>query len=149
MNPMDGMAQQMTWAGSNTAYNLGFIPQDKLNWKPAPTANSALEIINHALLAIKGMTPVLGGGQFAPPQSAPVTTLKDAQEQIRGAAEQYAAALRRLTPQDLERKIDLPFGSFTLAQAAGMPVVDLIHHHGQIAYIQTLLGDTESHFEGM
>jgi hypothetical protein len=149
MNPMDGMAQQMTWAGGNTAYNLGFIPQDKLNWKPAPTANSALEIINHSLPFIKGMIPVLAGKEFAPPHAAPVTNLKDAQEQIRSAAGEYAAALRRLTPADLERTVQLPFGSFPLAQAASMPLVDLIHHHGQIAYIQTMLGDTESHFEGM
>lgn len=149
MNPMEGMARQMSWAGSNTAYNLGFIPQDKLNWKPAPTANSALDIINHTLPFITGMTPVLSGGAFAPPQTPPVTTLKDAQEQIKSAAEGYAAALRRLTPQDLERQITLPFGSFPLGQAASMPLIDLIHHHGQIAYIQTMLGDTESHFEGM
>ena len=25
-------------------------------------------------------------------------------------------------------------------------VIDAVHHHGQIAYIQTLLGDKESHF---
>ena len=149
MNPMEGMAQQMVWAGGNTAYNLGFIAQDKLNWKPAPTANSALEIINHELPFIRGMVPVLSGKEFAPPHTAPVTTLKDAQEQIRSAAQEYAAALRRLTPADLERTVHLPFGSFPLAQAASMPLVDLIHHHGQIAYIQTMLGDTESHFEGM
>lgn len=149
MNPMEGMAQQMMWAGRNTAYNLGFIPQDKLNWKPAPTANSAFEIISHAEGFIKAMTPVLGGKEFAPPQFAPVTSLKDGQERIASCAEQYAAALRRLTPEELGRTVNLPFGSFPLAQAVSMPLVDLIHHHGQIAYLQTMLGDTESHFEGM
>ena len=43
------------------------------------------------------------------------------------------------------KTLKLPFGEFPLSQAVSMPVVDLIHHHGQIAYIQTLLGDTEDH----
>ena len=66
MNPMEGMARQMNWVGRNTAHNLGFIPADKLNWKPAPTANSALEIIGHVVGFIKAMRPVLDGQPFAP-----------------------------------------------------------------------------------
>jgi uncharacterized damage-inducible protein DinB len=146
INPMEGMAKQVIWMGQNTAHNLEFIPDDKLNWKPAPTANSALEIINHTAGALHGMLPVLSGGEYASPQFTPATNRKEAQELITSSVEQYAAALRRLTPQDLARTVQLPFGSFPLAMAASMPAVDVIHHHGQISYIQTILGDTESHF---
>jgi hypothetical protein len=149
MNPMEGPAQQMSWAGRNTAHNLGFIPEDRLAWKPAPTACSALEIINHAAGYITGMLPVLSGGEFASSQFSPANNLKEAQELITSRAEEYAAALRRLSPADLGRTVNLPYGSFPLAQAAVMPVVDLIHHHGQICYIQMLLGDTEDHFVAM
>lgn len=145
MNPMEMMARQMEWVGRNTAYNLGFIPADKLNWKPAPTAHSALEVIGHVAGFIKAMRPVLDGGQFSPPDFTPPTTLQAAQELITSSAEDYAGGLQRLKPEDLGRSVKLPFGEFPLGRAAGMPVVDLIHHHGQIAYIQTLLGDTESH----
>ena len=145
MNPMEGMANQMSWIGRNTAHNLGFIPQDKLNWKPAPTAKSALEVVAHVTGFIKAMQPVLSGGEFKPPQFQTPTSLKEAQDRVTACTEEYAAALNRLTPEQLGRTIHLPFGPFPLAQAAGMPVVDLIHHHGQIAYIQTLLGDTEDH----
>ena len=146
MNPMEGMARQAEWVGRNIAHNLGFIPPEKLNWKPAPTAKSALEAINHVAGFVAAMTPVLGGGQFAPPQTPPASSLKEAQDLVTSSARAYAAALRKLTLEDLGRSIDLPFGSFPMSQAASMPVVDLIHHHGQIAYIQTLLGDTEDHF---
>jgi uncharacterized damage-inducible protein DinB len=146
MNPMQGMARQMEWVARNTAHNLSFIPADKLNWRPAPTAKSALEVINHVVGYIKAMTPVLGGGAFTPSHTAPATNLQAAQELLITTAREYADALERLTVADLSRTIDLPFGSFPLSQAASMPVVDLIHHHGQIAYIQTLLGDAEDHF---
>ncbi len=145
MNPMEAMATQMDWIGRNTAYNLGFIAEDKLNWKPAPTASSAYEVIAHVVHFIQGMRPVLKGGEFAPPQITPPATRKAAQDLITSATQEYAAALRQLTPADLGRTVQLPFGEFSLAQAAGMPVMDMIHHHGQIAYIQTILGDTESH----
>jgi uncharacterized damage-inducible protein DinB len=145
MNPMEGMAQQMNWVARNTAHNLGFIPKEKLTWKPAPTSKSALEIISHTAGFIHAMTPVLTGGEFKPPQFPTLTSLEEAQNLITSCTETYAAALARLTPADLGRTVQLPFGPFPLARAASMPVVDLIHHHGQIAYIQTLLGDTEDH----
>jgi uncharacterized damage-inducible protein DinB len=145
MNPMEGMARQMQWVGRNTAHNLGFIPADKLSWKPAPTANSALEIIGHVAGFIQAMRPVLEGGQFGAPQFTPPTTLQQAQDLITSSAEDYAGALQRLTPEALGKTVQLPFGEFPMSQAVTMPIVDLIHHHGQIAYIQTLLGDTESH----
>ena len=30
--------------------------------------------------------------------------------------------------------------------AIELPVTDMTHHHGQITFIEILLGDTESHF---
>ena len=145
MNPMEGMARQMNWVAQNTAYNLGYIPQEKLSWKPAPAAKSALEVIGHVAGFIEAMTPVLSGGEFRPPQVEMPESLEEAQDLITSCTEEYVAVLQRLTPADLGRTVQLPFGSFPLAQAAGMPFVDLTHHHGQIAYIQTLLGDTEDH----
>jgi hypothetical protein len=65
---------------------------------------------------------------------------------IRNATGTYVQALLGLDPARLGETVELPFGTFPLARAASMPAFDLIHHHGQIAYIQTLLGDEESHF---
>jgi hypothetical protein len=145
MNPMEGMAQQMSWVARNTAYNLGFLPKEKLTWKPAPSAKSALEIIGHTAGFIDAMTPVLSGGEFRAPEIEVPESLEEAQDLITECTEEYAAVLAQLSPADLGRTVQLPFGSFPLARAASMPVVDLIHHHGQIAYLQTLLGDSEDH----
>jgi uncharacterized damage-inducible protein DinB len=149
MSMMEAMAGQVQWAGSNLAYNLKFIPEDKLNWKPAPEALSALEIVNHVAQPLIGMRSYLDGGEFKA-DFEPATDLKSAQELVRSASAAYAEKLRSLAPQDLEGTIQMPFGGeWPKARAATLPVIDLTHHHGQIVYIQSLLGDTESHFEEM
>jgi hypothetical protein len=149
MHPLEGPAKQMEWAASNTAYNLGFIPEDKLGWKPAPTAKSALEITNHVCGFILGMIPVARDGAWQDPQFTPATDLKSAQDLLSQAGEGYGAALRTVDPSRLAGETSLPFGTFPTSQALTMPIVDMLHHHGQIAYIQTLLGDEEMHFQGM
>ena len=67
----------------------------------------------------------------------------------RSAARKFTARLtrRQVDPARLGDTIELPFGTFSLGQCSGFPPFDLMHHHGQIAYIQTLLGDQEDHFQ--
>ena len=55
--------------------------------------------------------------------------------------------VRQVDPNRMGEMIELPFGTFPLAQCCGFPPFDVMHHHGQIAYIQTLLGDGEDHFD--
>lgn len=147
MNPLEALAGQAEFVARNLAYNLEFIPADKLAWKPAPTAKSALEVVTHTAGAFRGMQPVLSGGSFAVPDFPPATTLTAAKDLIISAATDYAAALRQVNPEDLGKIVNLPYGSFPLARVATFPVFDVMHHHGQIAYIQTLLGDSEDHFD--
>jgi hypothetical protein len=147
MHPLDGLARMTEFAGNNLAYNLEFIPADKLAWKPAPGAKSALEIIQHVTGALTAMRPVLTGGAFTRRQIPAPTDCRSAQEMLRSATREYAAALRQVDPGRLGDTVDLPMGSFPLAQCSGFPSFDVMHHHGQIAYIQTLLGDQEDHFQ--
>lgn len=146
MHPLHGLAQQARWASSDLAHNLEFIPADKLDWKPAPTAKSVLEIVAHLTGFMKIMVGVLHGEPWQPPASAPAANVGEAQELLRTLGQEYAAALEQVAPETLGTPMVLPFGTFPTAQAASMPVVELIHHRGQILYIQTLLGDTEDHF---
>lgn len=147
MHPLETLAGLAKFGTGNTAYNLKFIPEDRLAWKPAPTAKSAYEIIAHIAGVLDCMRPVLEGQPWAPPQERIPTSLDEAQTMLTAAGEAYAAALTRVPPQDLGKVVTV-WGAYSvpLARAASMPVVDLIHHHGQIAYLQTLLGDEEMHF---
>jgi uncharacterized damage-inducible protein DinB len=146
MSPLESLVNQAQWAGNDLAYNLQFIPAEKLNWKPSPTAKSALEIANHTAGALEAMRPVLQGGSWQRPEFTPATDLAAAQALLRKTTQAYVEALKKVSPADLERKIELPFGTFPLAQCCAFPVIDLIHHRGQIAYLQTIHGDTEDHF---
>jgi uncharacterized damage-inducible protein DinB len=146
MSPLEVLARQLNWAGPDTAYNLGKIPEDRMDWKPAPTAKSALEIVNHVAGFTLSMVPVLSGEEWAPPRFQPATSREEAQELIRTSAAQYAEALKNASPETLARTIQLPMGPIPLREAINYPVVDLIHHRGQICYLQTLLGDEEDHF---
>lgn len=144
--PLDNVAYQIEWAGSNMAYNLGFIPADKLDWKPAPEAGSALDVALHAAGAVGGLKSMMTGE--APPELAKPATLEAAQELVKRVTAEYAQWLRGITAEKAAEPFDskimgvMPFGRFAM-----VPAIDFLHHHGQIAYIQTLLGDTESHFE--
>lgn len=147
MDYLDTIAGQARFAATNIAYNLDYIPADKFDWKPAPTANSALEIINHVLAVFKRMEPILAGGEMSSEPATLATNAADAKQLLLAAVEKYVAALRAVPPESLSKPVTLRFGTLPLARVAGMPILDLVHHHGQIAYIQELLGDTETHFD--
>lgn len=147
MHPLESVAGMAEFAGKNIAHHLGFIADDKLGWKPEPTAKSALEIVQHIGYFAIGMAGVLEGGEFAPGSEETPANREAAQQVILSASSRYAAALRTVDMARFGTTVDLPFGSFPFAMAATMPAFDMIHHHGQIAYIETLLGDTEDHFD--
>src|SRR5438270_10212180 len=85
MHPLDGLARMTEFAGNNLAYNLQFIPADKLGWKPAPGAKSALEIVQHVTGALNSLRPILTGGAYSGGEIPLPTDCKSAQELVRNA----------------------------------------------------------------
>jgi hypothetical protein len=146
-HPLDGLAGQVEFFSANLAHNLDFIPDDKLDWKPAPEANSAMEIVRHVLMAQGSLGAMLASGD---PKSATIAepkTRDEAKQALKESAQSYTTLIRSLEPGTLHELVDMGFAKLPKAFVAGMAAADTIHHHGQIAYIQTLLGDTESHFD--
>jgi hypothetical protein len=142
---MEGVAQLAEWAGPDLAYNLDFIPDDRLNWKPAPESKSALECAAEAAFFMKSMIPVLAGAEWTRADHAPASK-PEVQETLRAASKEYATALRAIPVERLAEMVSMPFGDMPLGQVAGFPVIDVIHHRGQVCYLQTMLGDKENHF---
>jgi uncharacterized damage-inducible protein DinB len=147
MQKMKQLAEDLNWAAKNLAYNLDFIPDDKLNWKPAPTANSALEIVGHLLEVYGHFGKDLDGASFSPDKAQTPTSRDEAKIKLVAAAEEYSYKLLALSPDEMNRPVTMPFGELPLGFVASIPITDTIHHHGQIAYIQSLLGDEEAHFD--
>lgn len=146
-HPLDGLAGQVEFFSANLAHNLDFIPDDKLDWKPAPTANSAMEIAQHLLSAQGRISALLTGKNPDEAEIANPQTRDEAKQALVASAQAYAAMLRGIDPATLQEMMDMGIAKLPRAIVAGMAVADTIHHHGQIAYLQTLIGDTESHFD--
>ena len=150
---MEVLAGQVDWGAKNLAFNLDFIPDDKLSWKPAPTANSALGIVGHMVMAYTGIgasikSALAGEKVEMGSHDAPTFSTRDeAKTALLAAAQNFAQVVRTIPADRLGEKVDIGFGIFPLSFIAGMGAIDTIHHHGQIAYIQMLLGDEESHFD--
>jgi hypothetical protein len=145
MHPMDGVAKVAEWAGPDLAHNLDFIPADRLGWKPTPDSKSTLECAAEAAILMKSMIPVLAGAEWTSPDYTPPSKV-EVQEMLRAGAKEYAEALRAIPPDRLAEVVSTPFGDMPLGQLATFPVIDVIHHRGQIRYLQTMLGDKENHF---
>jgi hypothetical protein len=141
-------AWMLRYGARSLAFNLGFIPPDRLDWKPEPGAKSALEIAREVVGGIRMYRPILSGGEWDPTTAyPPIATLDEARSLLADAAEEYAAALEAAGPE-LNRLVNIAGGPLRAPRAVLFPVMDLFHHHGQICYLQTLLGDREQHWDG-
>ncbi len=145
MHPFQMTARQLSWAANSIALNLDFIPDDKLRFKPAATAPSALEIVDHLLQVFHRMTPFVGGFESVDEAPQPVRNREDAKARLIEAAEKYRAMLLDLKAEQLEENVEWRTGTMPRRAIALMPVNDIVHHNGQIAYIQMLLGDEATH----
>ncbi|HEY0074165.1 MAG TPA: DinB family protein [Abditibacteriaceae bacterium] len=141
--PLELIDGQIDWAHKNINNNLDFIPDDKLNWKPAPEAKSILEIINHATNTVHTFTHCLTGSHKHDLEGA--TNREEAKALMTRVVQAHQKAVSALKPEELEQIVSTPVGELPKGFVAGLPVIELVNHHGQITYIQSLLGDSESH----
>lgn len=146
MTTPEMQADYVAFTARNLAHNLDFIPEEKIDWKPEPKAKSALEIINHVAQNMTGALGLISTGEWNS-EYQPATDRAGAKVAILQTMNAYADKLRTLTEADLAADANTPMGVFPLRSFVEMTVFDPIHHHGQIAYIQTLLGDDETHLD--
>lgn len=141
--PLELIASQLDWAHKNINNNLDFFAEDKLAWKPAPEAKSVLEIINHAAGTVHSFTSAIAGQTKT---ELPLATDREgAKALVTQVISAHQKTLQALTPEAMEQTVTTPVGELPKGLAAGLPVVEMVNHHGQITYIQSLMGDIESH----
>jgi len=145
MEKIEVLISMAEWGAQNVVYNLDFIPDDKLQWRPAPDAQSALEIAHEIASSVRGASILMQTGERGDALPQPQTR-EEAKAAILAATETYANALRSLTDEQLNSTVQFPFAEMPMEFAMRVPLTEILHHHGQIAYIQLLLGDTQSHF---
>ena len=144
MTPIDLTAALLDWANKNICNNIDFMPDDKMSWKPEPTSKSPYEIIGHMVNTVETMTTGIKGTDK---RDLPTPTSKDqAKSLVNEVIQNHVSCIKSLSDEQLKGKVTLgPLGEFPMTMAAGLPVVECINHHGQLTYIETLLGDEESH----
>jgi hypothetical protein len=156
MADLTSVARVVRWGSESLAFNLSCLPADKLDWKPNPESKSAFEVTGEALGVIRMMTgliqkghferpPGASGGEGGPMQYPKPADLADARRQVKEAGEAFAAALDGAGPE-LDKPVETPFGTMLASRCVLWAMIDLIHHHGQVSYIQSLLGDKDQHF---
>ncbi len=132
---------------------FSFIPKEKRDWKPADPSRNALEILNHAAYWTLYFTRILRGEGPWPvseeewPRSTQAT--QDGEKAQRLAEEggkEFVEAVKKLSPEDLKREVELPWGKETFGQVIWDNYWHLSYHEGQLNYLQTMLGDTEHHW---
>jgi hypothetical protein len=144
---MKDAVDMIRWAGQDFVFNLEAIPEDKLDWKPSPEAKSALQMAGEVATVAGNTIPVLQGGGWSPTPMAVPGSLAEARALVLENVEAFAAAMEAADPATLQRVLTLPFGSFRTDRFVLFPLIELIHHRGQLAYIQSLLGDAEVRFD--
>ena len=68
-------------------------------------------------------------------------TLEACEEAGKANLEAMKAAIIAFPESDMDVRIDLPWGNYSLTEVMGFPAWNMIYHFGQINYIQTLYGD--------
>lgn len=152
MEPFKTIIGLTRWISENLAYNLDHVPDDKLHWKPEPTALSAATVVVHVTYSVINLHATLEGREYTKVEFEEVSasqTREELKKNLLDATTAFISTLEGYGPQDLEGDVQMPWGPFPRARCITTPMVELIHHHGQIAYLQTLWGDTESHFKEM
>ena len=140
---MEPIIMLLGWAERNINNNLDFVPDDKLNWKPAPEAKSVLEIINHMTGTVNAFTTAMK--KTTKTDLTPVTNRDEAKARVSQVMQAHVAFISGLSTAQLDETVSTPVGELPARVAAALPVVETINHHGQITYIQEMLGDSESH----
>ena len=147
MEELQSAARMLRWIVANFIHNLSFIPEDRLHWKPEPGVKSPLEIAGEVVAGQRAMLPVFTGGEWIQAPFPQPQSFAEAKQMLLEVLEEYVAALESAEPAQLDRMVTLFNFPVFAPRAVLLPVIDANHHHGQITYIQTLLGDGEYHFD--
>jgi hypothetical protein len=133
---------------------LDNTPEDRINWSPAESARTPIQIVAHSAFALGYISDMLKGTPYPAPTTADADTnfleLEKAyvnREDVLGLLDvnyhKMVNTLHSIKPGDLDKPIDLPFGMppIPLQYAIGVGAMHTRTHTAQIEYLQTIYGD--------
>jgi hypothetical protein len=157
MTFQERIARQTTNAGEALFQSARAMPEDKLDWKPADDARTALDIVRECAYTPAGLPGLLAGNGTDPAfleefgrlaaEARTWTTLEAVEAGYRKNIETALGAIRACPDEALDQVYPVPFGAGRLTgeQIVMMCYWNMVYHMGQINYIQTQYGDREMH----
>jgi len=138
---------------------FSFVPDDKLDWTPAPTAKSAIRIAAHTALYPARFAGMISNRKLPSHDNleawlaqrnaaeVAITSREEVEMIFRKGTDQVLAALESLTPEEIEMTLDSGFGwSVPMTWLMNLSGIHAIAHAAQIDYLQTCWDDQEVHF---
>lgn len=133
------------------------LPADKLDWKPAPESRSALSMLQEVAQDPRDLAKLFNGHEVAGAGSdeyldrlqrerSEWTTLLECERVLEFNLGLLTKALRAFPSERLSEPVTEPWGyETTFLELMMYQYWNTVWHTGQIAYIQTLLGDRQSY----
>lgn len=96
---IDQARKRLVWA-------LGHVPDDRLEWSPAPTAKNALQIVAHIVESNSFFASALA--ETTASEAAEVTDRRDATDRLNATADALIEAITALPDERLDATISTP-----------------------------------------
>lgn len=148
MSETSALSGAITKARERLLWTLGHVADDKLDWSPAPTAHTTLQIVGHLVSANTFFTAAITGTPSAGlGDQDPVFAGRDeAVAAINASFDALVAAVDGLTDERMETPVPTPMGEATVGFFVRLTPAHTFMHCGQIEYIQACYGDTDFHW---
>ena len=140
------MAKGFTMHGAEMlCKDVGYIPSDKLNWKPDAAGKSVIDILQELVSGNLAIAAVLRGE--AGEGKCEETDLEALKGALMSTSQEVCSAIDGMSDEQLAGQVTMPWGMVMPAAAAiFLPAQHINYHDGQVNYIQLLLGDTAFHW---
>ncbi len=136
--------------------NFSHVPDDKLNWSPAPTAKSPLRIAAHTALYAGRFAKMIRERRLPVPENladwiaeqvaeeVAITSREEMEALFRQGTAEVLEALDTLTLEEVGMTLDSGQGwSMSMKFLMDLPSIHTNFHTGQIDYLQTCWDDQE------
>lgn len=151
----EAAARMNRYAAEMLARNLNAMPPDKQTWSPLDKGRAALSqvqecaVINlfFATILRDMAVPEMSWTEYEA-ECAALDTQEKAVAALAGSVETLVSAIEGFSSERLAESVTLPFGGgmpMTFEEVMFAGYWNMVYHQGQVAFIQTLYGDSEMH----
>ena len=151
---IDSSKKMLEMVAQRFKLTLGYVPDDKLNFKPAETCKSPLQIAAHVAVSNYNFITIIKGELAGDPtemfaeshrREQAITTREQALAEFDASIKAVQAELDNITDERFHSEIQTPIINAPMIFWMNLPARHIDNHASQIDYIQTIYGDMDWH----